>query len=887
MTKRTWLLQSIATFGLVSMLAVPTTVFAQNLEIGVAAAVNPDAESTPPSRETRVLNVGHNVFHNEVIRTSAKGQAQMLFADQSALTIGPNSEVVLDEFLYDPETKTGKIALSATKGLFRLVGGRISKTTPVTLRTPTATIGIRGGIAFVGVQPTGATNATFLFGHSMSVSNENGTQVARRPGYEINVSAANAAPSTPVPASAQALSGALSGLEGSAESTSEDAPQDEDVAAASDDSAVSNETADEGSETAQDGTDVSTGGTQDPSSSSSITLSNFSGRYKTTPSTGTSTGTSDETSTKNISFSGGSAASDFTATLGSDTWKTTVSTGSFSFGSSGTSSPFGPVQGTGFLSSDQEFLFYEVTEDNFAGERALLWGGVPFSGTVPTTGVKFFSLQDDFALNSTQAFASNAAGGSLTPFASESVADSAIIFGSGDDGSTTLASGAQRAFLHGSASGKFNTTDDATVITIIVGQVLTDSNGKPFIQGAGGGTARLSETALPRVISGEASTANDALGNSFFGNTDYFVIEAQNVNSSGTKLGTADGVEDLFAGTTTTFFPNAIALPATDTISTRTTRSMYGYTGGSIERITTAGSRSSAELFQNKTSNPFDVFVFTNASLNKVSAGFDGTQSFNSIDDFTVDLGDLDPAFELSTTTTGDGAFIDNFTFGAIDASPISGQPASVSGQTVSDADLYMLRMNASDFPSTVLESGKTLCECTFLTWGYWGGEIDIGSNDDVVHLASWVAGKIPDLSAITALSGSATYNGHVSATVKEISGSTTSIFTELGTWAYTFNFESPSSSSGTISNFDGGTYTIGGSTLASADDPDTTNVTETANKFSGSLTGASGEAVGRSGSFLGSFMQNGSSNPSAGMGGHLAVSGTNYSASGVFVAQK
>ena len=209
MTKNTWLLNSVMAFGFVSMFALPTVVSVQNLEIGVAAAVNPDAEGTPPSRETRVLNVGLNVFNNEVIKTSAKGQAQMLFADQSALTIGPNSEVVLDEFVYDPNTKTGKIALSATKGLFRLVGGRISKNTPVTLKTPTATIGIRGGIAFVGVQSTGETNATFLFGDSMSVSNESGTQVARRPGFEINVSAANVAPSVPVPASAQSLSGAL------------------------------------------------------------------------------------------------------------------------------------------------------------------------------------------------------------------------------------------------------------------------------------------------------------------------------------------------------------------------------------------------------------------------------------------------------------------------------------------------------------------------------------------------------------------------------------------------------------------------------------------------------------------------------------------------------
>ena len=211
MKRRIW--RSALALSILGVFAVPGAVSAQNLEIGVAAAVNPEATGTPPARESRVLNVGLNVFNNEVITTSGKGQAQMLFADQSALTIGPNSEVVLDEFVYDPDTKTGKIALSATRGLFRLVGGRISKTTPVTLKTPTATIGIRGGIAFVSVAQGGATSATFLFSDSMSVSNEAGTQVARRPGYEINVTAANAVPSVPVPATAESLSGSLSGLE--------------------------------------------------------------------------------------------------------------------------------------------------------------------------------------------------------------------------------------------------------------------------------------------------------------------------------------------------------------------------------------------------------------------------------------------------------------------------------------------------------------------------------------------------------------------------------------------------------------------------------------------------------------------------------------------------
>ena len=112
-------------------LAVVPTVSAQDTKIGVTAVVNPNATGKTPSQSRRTLLVGSDVFSQENVITTENGQAQMLFLDESALTIGPNSEVVLDEFVYDPNTKTGKLVLTATKGLFRLVGGRISKTNPV------------------------------------------------------------------------------------------------------------------------------------------------------------------------------------------------------------------------------------------------------------------------------------------------------------------------------------------------------------------------------------------------------------------------------------------------------------------------------------------------------------------------------------------------------------------------------------------------------------------------------------------------------------------------------------------------------------------------------------------------------------------------------------
>ena len=223
-------------FSMLVLLVAVVPATAQDTKIGVTAVVNPNATGQVPAKARRTLLVGSDVFSQENVITTENGQAQMLFLDESALTIGPDSEVVLDEFVYDPNTKTGKLALTATKGLFRLVGGRISKTTAVILKTPTATIGIRGGIAMINVADGGGpTTSTFLFGDQMDVTSGGVTKSATRPGFTITVSNPNVPPSDPVVATPAQLSGALNSLEGSGEASgnNQNAPTQQRVAAAS------------------------------------------------------------------------------------------------------------------------------------------------------------------------------------------------------------------------------------------------------------------------------------------------------------------------------------------------------------------------------------------------------------------------------------------------------------------------------------------------------------------------------------------------------------------------------------------------------------------------------------------------------------------------------
>jgi len=164
-------------------------------DVGTAAAVNPLSQSTPPGGGTRVLRIGTRVVHKERIQTTAEGTVQLLFIDKTTLNIGPNSNLVIDSFVYDPSAGTGKIATSLTKGALRFVGGQLSHQGAATVSTPVAAIGIRGGIATIAHGPEG-TRIINDFGW-LSITNGCGTTFLRRTGFAVSVADWNSCPTEP------------------------------------------------------------------------------------------------------------------------------------------------------------------------------------------------------------------------------------------------------------------------------------------------------------------------------------------------------------------------------------------------------------------------------------------------------------------------------------------------------------------------------------------------------------------------------------------------------------------------------------------------------------------------------------------------------------------
>ena len=117
--------------------------------VGKAASVRREAKGTPPGQSERELVGGIEVYGKERVVTSASGDLHVLFNDESTLTVGPGSDMVLDEFVFDPAQTQKALSIKLRRGVTRLIGGKITKDAGAEIGTPNATIAIRGGIVIV------------------------------------------------------------------------------------------------------------------------------------------------------------------------------------------------------------------------------------------------------------------------------------------------------------------------------------------------------------------------------------------------------------------------------------------------------------------------------------------------------------------------------------------------------------------------------------------------------------------------------------------------------------------------------------------------------------------------------------------------------------------
>lgn len=136
-----------------------------------------------------------------------KGRADIKFVDDTKVSVTEYSKLIIDEFVYNPEKKTGKLSLKAALGTIRYSSGKIAKNSRknVKIKSPTASVSVRGTDFTMNVQEDGASSFILLpstdeagksYVGSIDVSTLGGT-VTLNQAYEATTVTTAIAPPTP------------------------------------------------------------------------------------------------------------------------------------------------------------------------------------------------------------------------------------------------------------------------------------------------------------------------------------------------------------------------------------------------------------------------------------------------------------------------------------------------------------------------------------------------------------------------------------------------------------------------------------------------------------------------------------------------------------------
>jgi trimeric autotransporter adhesin len=864
--------------------------------VGVSSAVNPQTTGMWPSTPPRRLVLGQDIVFNERVTTGVEGQTQVLFVDESAMSIGPNADMVIDQFVYDPNTGTGKLAASLTRGVFRFVGGKLSKQdNAVTMQTPAATIGIRGGVILVNLAAAGQLEVIFVYGKGVTITGTNGvSQTITRSGFEVTVSGPGASPSEPAAAPPGAIAALVGQLDGRAGGNGGATTVPTEVTVAdsgianviSNNIAASIQAANQSQPSALQAPSVNQlvqqnqlqlqqvanqpatqGGQQllqlaqmppippppsppppspppqlaqmppmspppsppppspPPPSPPPPTPTVYAGIFKSTNGSGTTQGFTGQSPPARIPFTNASLLNGtLTVSLGgAGSLTIPLASGAASFGSSGTASPLGPVNGTSFMSADGTFFYANLTPVNAPMQREFVAGGMPVTASaLPSAPIVAFTVQPDAALQSNIPFIRNNAGGNLA---------NAYV-------SPLYIAPQSSTVLQSSLAINGQGTNQQSVLVTAIGSVLPNS-GQPAISGVVRGSSQLSAAAPPVRIGANLASVADGNGNSLYGSS---AISGFTLDQTQTSLAS----EVPLSGTTTNYGFNqpvtATSLPAGFSTS-RTTQTLTGYFGGVMN--TTAQAQ------------PYAITgtasLSTNAPANGITANF--------ISDPAVVSATGSPSQIQFGGTTGNSAFINDSIYGAAESQTTpNGRPQN--------AQLYLLSSGAAPPPSSF-----SVCQqCQYLQWGYWGGDIDSVTNGvsriDRGGINFWVAGQPTpntDINALAAQGATGNYSGQLIGSVFNNGAQ----YVAAGGLSATYNFGTQVGSFSVV-NYDGRSFTATGTPITSG----------ATYKF------GINNVRGLAGSFNGSFYGPSAANTGGNFSFHTTV-GPTYLTSGIFAAAR
>jgi len=132
---------------------MPNAVSADETVIGYIKTIN-DQTTIDESSGPIKASLGSPIHVGNVIKTDQNGAAGVTLKDNTILSIGPNTELKIEAYQFEPQQDKLQLNASLLKGTLHYISGVIAKLKPeaVTVKTPTGVIAVRGTRFLVKVE---------------------------------------------------------------------------------------------------------------------------------------------------------------------------------------------------------------------------------------------------------------------------------------------------------------------------------------------------------------------------------------------------------------------------------------------------------------------------------------------------------------------------------------------------------------------------------------------------------------------------------------------------------------------------------------------------------------------------------------------------------------
>ena len=184
----------------------PGALNAEEASFGKIIASKGAVLAIDPKGYERGLKAESPLFRNDTIRTGKRARLQILCLDNTIISLGEESELVVSEYQWEPGKQSGAMTAKINEGLFRVMGGAITKASPENFKTLalSATIGIRGSM-FSGKLKGDSLSVLFEGGKGIVVTNASKSVVISRAGFGTLIQSVSAPPIPPIRFSASQI----------------------------------------------------------------------------------------------------------------------------------------------------------------------------------------------------------------------------------------------------------------------------------------------------------------------------------------------------------------------------------------------------------------------------------------------------------------------------------------------------------------------------------------------------------------------------------------------------------------------------------------------------------------------------------------------------------